>query len=63
MRETMTEPLYPSHRYQLWEESVSRVASSRSPRKPLKAVTWCLGDKPCKTLAGPITWVDKRKGR
>ena len=54
----MTEPLYPSNRYQLWSDSIEK-----SSRQRLKAVTWCLGDKPCKTLAGPITWTDKRKGR
>lgn len=29
----------------------------------LKDVTWVLGAKPCKTLAGPITWADKPKGK
>ena len=29
----------------------------------LKDVTWVLGDKPTKTIAGPITWTDKRKGK
>ena len=28
-------------------------------KRKLNNVTWCLGDKPCKTLRGPITWTDK----
>ncbi len=53
----MTEPLYPTNHYSLWAESVEHQ------RKKLKPVTWCLGDAPCRTLRGPITWTDKRKGR
>ena len=52
----MSEALYPTHNYKLWEESTNK-------RKKLKNVTWCLGDKPCKTLTKGITWTDKRKGR
>ena len=65
MRETMTEPLYPTHTYPIFEQSTTTVQSAAptTGRKKLKAVTWCMGDKPCRTLAGPITWVDKRKGR
>jgi hypothetical protein len=57
MRELMTEPLYPTHTYPVFEQSTN------SGRKKLKAVTWCMGDKPCRTLSRPITWTDKRKGR
>ena len=32
-------------------------------KKKLKNVTWVLGDKPCKTLQGPITWCDGNKSK
>ena len=52
--ETMYDvPLYPTTTYPLFE------ASAQQQRKQLKPVTWCLGDKPCRTLRKQAgSWVD-----
>ena len=37
-------PLYPTDNYPLFE------ATAQSDKVKLKNVTWCMGDKPCKTI-------------
>ena len=37
-------PLYPTNNYPLYE------ATANNDKVKLKNVTWCMGDKPCKTI-------------
>ena len=46
-------PLYPTNNYPIYE------ASTTSPKRKLKALTWTLNDKPCKTMRKAAgCWVD-----
>jgi hypothetical protein len=47
------EPLFPSHSYPIFEESVQRG------KQRLRNVTFCMGEPPMRELL----WCDKRKGR
>ena len=55
-------PLYPTKTYPLFEATAQQQRQQRETsceRTRLKPVTWCLGDKPCRTLRKQAgSWVD-----
>ena len=54
-------PLYPTKTYPLFEATrgLAEGSTAQQQRKQLKPVTWCLGDKPCRTLRKQAgAWVD-----
>jgi hypothetical protein len=44
------EPLYPT--------SIKQVYATSIKKTKLNNVTWCLNDKPCKTLSAPLVYHD-----
>ena len=52
-KDMTNEPLFPSHRYPIFEESV------QSGKRRLPKVTFCMGEPPMRHLL----WCDKRKGK